>query len=93
MARPPTLQDVFYASLCEWSTYVCRLLVNFEYDRCAVMLIKACLDQAEACAALGRYREAETALREAARKDATFAQTKEYKSLTMQLAAHLQRLG
>ncbi len=49
--------------------------------------------QVEACAALDRHREAETALQEAAQKDATFAQTKEFKSLAGQLAAHLQRLA
>ena len=48
--------------------------------------------QVEAHADLGRYREADTALEAAARRDPSFASTKEYKSLAEQLTAHLQGL-
>ena len=45
----------------------------------------------EAYANLGKYREADTALEAAARKDPSFAITNEYKSLATQLTAYLLR--
>ncbi|BDA51101.1 probable protein STIP1 homolog at C-terminar half [Coccomyxa sp. Obi] len=46
--------------------------------------------QVEACAALGRYREAAEALAAAAERDPSFAKTQEYKSLSTQLTAYFQ---
>jgi hypothetical protein len=48
--------------------------------------------QVEAYADLRKYREADTALEAAARRDPSFASTQEYKRLTKQLAAYRQGL-
>jgi len=47
--------------------------------------------QVEAYAALGKHREADTALQAAVRKDPSFRETKEYKSLNTQLSAYVQK--
>lgn len=47
----------------------------------------------EAYAALEKYREADSALQAAGEKDASFRETKEYKSLASQLSAQLQKVA
>ncbi|CAL5228541.1 g11695 [Coccomyxa viridis] len=51
----------------------------------------AYIRQVEAYAALGKHREADTALQAAARRDPSFRETKEYKSLNTQLSAYVQK--
>lgn len=44
----------------------------------------------EAYAALGKYREADTALAAAARRDLSFVETHEFRSLSTQLTAYFR---
>lgn len=46
--------------------------------------------QVEAYAALGKYREADTALAAAARRDLSFVETHEFRSLSTQLTAYFR---
>lgn len=74
---------------------LCGEAPRFAFAQFLIVVASCTFDhivQVEAYAALGKHREADTALQAAAQRDPSFRETKEYKSLNTQLSAFVQKV-